>query len=184
VISFSGVPTSDGFAKSYELHYQPKKVEVDRATLFQQFGYMNFHAKRYRGSGAKLTIAMKNKWVADWTITWFYCKVPVHVCPQGGKSIHALHSHMSLLEFLTEPLINCPNSDKGGVAFVKSTGFIWGRDAIEEYLACGLYPLSASVSFGEVAEGVTLASKHKLSLPKFHVVCSDEEYDVKFLSDY
>jgi hypothetical protein len=29
VMSFGGVPSSDGFVKLYELHYQLKKVEID-----------------------------------------------------------------------------------------------------------------------------------------------------------
>jgi hypothetical protein len=29
MMSFGGEPSSDGFAKRYELHYQPKKVIVD-----------------------------------------------------------------------------------------------------------------------------------------------------------
>jgi hypothetical protein len=27
--SFRGAPSADGFAKRYELHYQPKKIEVE-----------------------------------------------------------------------------------------------------------------------------------------------------------
>jgi hypothetical protein len=45
MISFSGKPSSDGFVKRYELHYQPKKVEVDGGEKFQQFGCLNFHAR-------------------------------------------------------------------------------------------------------------------------------------------
>jgi hypothetical protein len=44
VMSFSGVPSSDVFVKCYKLHYLPKKVEIDEGDMFQQFGYMNFHA--------------------------------------------------------------------------------------------------------------------------------------------
>jgi hypothetical protein len=32
-------------AKWYELHYQPKKMEVDGATLDAQFSFVNFHVK-------------------------------------------------------------------------------------------------------------------------------------------
>jgi hypothetical protein len=46
VLSLSGEPSSDGFAKHYELHYQPKKVVVDGFEKFQQFGVNNFLAKR------------------------------------------------------------------------------------------------------------------------------------------
>jgi hypothetical protein len=34
VMSFGGVPSSDGFVKLYELHYQPKKVDVDGVENF------------------------------------------------------------------------------------------------------------------------------------------------------
>jgi hypothetical protein len=34
-MSFGGKPSSNGFAKLYELHYQPKKVEVDGGEKFQ-----------------------------------------------------------------------------------------------------------------------------------------------------
>jgi hypothetical protein len=53
-------------AKRYELHYQSKKVDVDEGVMFQQFGYVNFHMRRYRGSGARLTHTVKKKWTAGW----------------------------------------------------------------------------------------------------------------------
>jgi hypothetical protein len=64
VLSFGGEPSSDGFAKRYELHHQPKKVIVDSFKKFQQFGVSNFHA--WRGSKAGLTLAIKNKWSTRW----------------------------------------------------------------------------------------------------------------------
>jgi hypothetical protein len=66
-----------GFAKRYELHYQPKKMEVGEAVLDAQFGCLNFHAKYYKGNGAKLTVAVKNEWNLGWTRAWFYYKVPL-----------------------------------------------------------------------------------------------------------
>jgi hypothetical protein len=78
-MSFSGKPSGDGFAKRYELHYQPKKVGGDK---YQQFDCINFHGRR--GNGAKLTPAIKNKWSSGWTKAWFYCKVPRQLCEQGG----------------------------------------------------------------------------------------------------
>jgi hypothetical protein len=30
--SFGGIPSGDAFAKRYELHYQPKKIETDECT--------------------------------------------------------------------------------------------------------------------------------------------------------
>jgi hypothetical protein len=35
MLSFGGEPSSDGFAKRYELHYQAKKVAVDSFEKFQ-----------------------------------------------------------------------------------------------------------------------------------------------------
>jgi hypothetical protein len=45
MLSFGRVPSSDGLARRYELHYQPKKVVVDGFEKYQQFGVINFHAR-------------------------------------------------------------------------------------------------------------------------------------------
>jgi hypothetical protein len=97
-------------------------VDVDGIEKFQQFGVLDFHARR--GGRAKLTPAIKNNWSPEWTKAWFYCKV--HVCSQGGKSVHALHSHMSGLDFRTEPPFDCIDDDSGDVLFVRATKFIGG----------------------------------------------------------
>jgi hypothetical protein len=60
--------------------------------------------------------------------------------------VHALCSHMSVLDFRTEPPFNCADNDSGDITFVWVTKFIGGRDAIEEFLACGVYPMAASAS--------------------------------------
>jgi hypothetical protein len=44
-LSFGGEPSSDGFAKRYELHYQPKKIAANGFEKFQQFGVINFDGK-------------------------------------------------------------------------------------------------------------------------------------------
>jgi hypothetical protein len=97
VKSFSGEPSSDGFAKRYELHYQPNKVEVDGGEKFQQFGCLYFHVRQ--GGGTELTSTVKNKWSSRWMRAWFYCKVPAHVCSHGGKIVHVLRLHMCGLTF-------------------------------------------------------------------------------------
>jgi hypothetical protein len=102
VLSFGGEPSSDDFAKRHELHYQPKKVLVDGFDKYQQFGVVNFHRKR--GGEVGLVPATKNKWSTGWTKAWFYCKVPLHPCPRGGKTVHALRSHMSALNFRMKPI--------------------------------------------------------------------------------
>jgi hypothetical protein len=116
MLSFGGVPSSDGFAKCYELHYQPKKIVVDGFEKYQQFGIVNFHARH--GGEAGLTTAIKNKWPIRWTKAWFYCKVPLHACPQGGKSVHAQHLHMSCLNFHTNPSFECADDNLSNAAFI------------------------------------------------------------------
>jgi hypothetical protein len=71
----------------------------------------------------------------------------MHVCSQGGKSVHAPRSQMSGLDFHTEPLFDCADDDSGDIAFIWATKFVGGRDTMEEFLACGVYLLAANVGF-------------------------------------
>jgi hypothetical protein len=148
-MSFGEKPSGDGFAKHYELHYQPKKDGGDGGGKYHQFSCINFHGRR--GSGAKLTPAIKNKWSSGWTKAWFYCKVPRHQCEQGGKIVHILRSYMCSLEFRMDPPFYCVDDDSGDIAFVQATKFIGGRDAMGEFIACGMYPLAAGNTFDRVA---------------------------------
>jgi hypothetical protein len=59
-LSFSGEPSSDGFAKRYELHYHPKNFPINGFNKYQQFGVINFHGKR--GGEVGLVRSTKNKW--------------------------------------------------------------------------------------------------------------------------
>jgi hypothetical protein len=54
VTNFGGVPFTDGFAKRYDLHYKPKRLEIDGAIVQAQLSRLNFHAKGYRGGGVKV----------------------------------------------------------------------------------------------------------------------------------
>jgi hypothetical protein len=65
VLSFDGEPSSNGFAKRFELYYQPKKTAADGFKKFQQFSVINFHGKR--GGEVGLVSATKNKWSVGWT---------------------------------------------------------------------------------------------------------------------
>jgi hypothetical protein len=49
VLSFGGKPSGNGFTKRYEMHYQPKKVDTDGIEKSEQFGCINFHARRGKG---------------------------------------------------------------------------------------------------------------------------------------
>jgi hypothetical protein len=179
-MSFGGKPSSDSFTKRYELHYQPRTVEVDGSEKYQQFGCINFHGRW--GSNVKLTPVVKNKWSTGWTKAWFYCKVPRHLYEQGGKFMYILRSYMCGLDFRMEPPFDCADDDLGDVAFVQATKFIRGRDAMEEFLACGVYPLATSAEFNRVATHTTPISKLKVPLSKFVAFRKDDdEDDVQFL---
>jgi hypothetical protein len=48
---------------------------------------------------------------------------------------------------VTDPPSKCTDDDDAGdVAFVRATSSIGGRDAVEEYLAYGLFPLSVGLA--------------------------------------
>jgi hypothetical protein len=54
---------------------------------------------------------------------------------------------------------------------------------MEEFIACGMYPVVASVGFNRVATRTMIVSKLKVSLPKFVAVHKDDnEDDVQFLA--
>jgi hypothetical protein len=180
VLSFSGEPSSDGFAKCHELHYQPKKVPVDGFDKYHQFGVVNFHGKR--GDEVGLVPTTKNKWSTRWTKAWFYCKMPLHPCPRGGKTIHALRSHMSALNFRTKPISSDTAQDLNDDAFVWASQNIRGRDAVEEFLSCGVWPLSAGVDFEHVKVDFTLVSWLKIPLPNFPLHREGEKDDFRFLA--
>jgi hypothetical protein len=97
----------------------------------------------------------------------------------GGGAMHILRSYFCGLDFWTEPHFDCADEDSGDVAFIKAMNFIRGQYAIAEYLMCGMYPLSASISFERVDDGVTSVSRLKLPLPKF---CAIRKDDVQFLA--
>jgi hypothetical protein len=129
-----------------------------------------------------LTPATKNKWSAGWTKAWFYCKVPLHVCPQGGKSIHTLRSHMSALNFHTKPSIRDSGENLSDDAFVWASKNIGGRDIMEEFVSCGVWPLAAGVSVEHVKVDLTLVLKLKVRLPRFPMSREDEEDDTHLLT--
>jgi hypothetical protein len=170
VTSFGGILSAEGFAKRYELHYKPRKIEVDGDEVQGQYGCLNFHAK-HRSHRAKLTVAVKNKWSGAWMQAWFYCKVPLLWSPSHGrgKGIYAMCSDMTGLDFSKEPPFECTEDDAGDVAFIKVTRSIVGRDVVEEYMACMIFPLSTNFSLGEIASGEMPVSMLTLPLPKFPV---------------
>jgi hypothetical protein len=181
VDSFGGVPSGNLFVKRYELHYQPKTMLTPEGDQITQYGCLNFNAKR--DGGPKLSLTIKNKWSAGWTKLWFYCRVSCRRCSEGGKSMYALHSRMSELDYTIEPKVECPDNDPNDAAFVRVTTTIRGRDAVEEYVACKIYPLAASFSFESVPLGMTPVSKVETPLPLFAVGTIATEHVDHFLTE-
>jgi hypothetical protein len=70
------------------------------------------------------------------------------------------------LDFSTDPSFECTDNDSGDLAFIRATSLNGVRDAVQEYLACGMFPLSANFSFAEIVDGETPVSKVTLPLPE------------------
>jgi hypothetical protein len=63
----------------------------------------------------------------------------------------------------------CSNNDPNDASFVWVAATIEGRDAVENYVACKIFPLAASFGFESVPLGMTPMSKVKIPLPLFAV---------------
>jgi hypothetical protein len=124
-------------------------VETVEGDMFAQYGCLNFHAKR--DGGPKLRLIVKNKWSSGWTKSWFYLRNFI-----GRTSVYALHSRMSMLDYTVESEVECLDSNANNTGFVRATATIRGRDAVEEFLACKMYPLAAGYGFKGVTIGTML----------------------------
>jgi hypothetical protein len=60
------------------------------------------------------------------------------ICPRGGKTIHALRSHMSALNFCTKPSVQDFGVDVSDDAFVWASRNVRGGDTVEEFVSCGV----------------------------------------------
>jgi hypothetical protein len=115
----------------------------------------------------KLSHAIKNKWSAGWTKSWFYCRVPYVHNSRGRKSIYVLHSQMSALDYMVKPEVECPDDDSNDAAFIQATATIEGQDVVEEFIACKIFPLASSFGFTDVTVGTTPVSKIRTPLLVF-----------------
>jgi hypothetical protein len=83
--------------------------------------------------------------------------------------VHALPSQMSKLDYAIELEVECLDNDPNDAAFVRATATIGGRDAVEEYVTCKMYLLTAGFGFESVPLGMTLMSRVETPLPLFVV---------------
>jgi hypothetical protein len=82
--------------------------------------------------------------------------VLAHQSAEGGKSIYALQTRLSALDYQVEPSVNCPDADSNDATFVRAAVMIGGHHAMGEFLVCEMYLLFASFGFREVSDGVTV----------------------------
>jgi hypothetical protein len=156
-------------------------VETAEGDMFAQYGCLNFHAKR--DGGLKLSLTIKNKWSLEWTKSWFYCQVPSLWSSAGGKSVYVLHSRMSSFDYTVEPEVEGPNDDPNDAAFVQATATIGGRDAVEEFMSCKIYPMATGFGFHGVVVGSTPALKVQTPLLRFPVEVVLAEDDGRILAE-
>jgi hypothetical protein len=64
-----------------------------------------------------------------------------------GKGNYLLSLAMTQLNYLMEAPSDCNLEDANFAAFVEATSIIKGRNTVEEFLACGLWPLSEKFGF-------------------------------------
>jgi hypothetical protein len=95
-----------------------------------------------------------------------------------------LHSQMNGLDYLTEPAHNCAEDDVNARAFELAIRTIGGRDAVEEYLACGagVWPLGATWDLGEVETAEAPLSKVTVPLPKVSAMKGSKNSDRDFVA--
>jgi hypothetical protein len=105
----------------------------------------------------------------------------MHVGPRGGKSVHALRSRMSALRIHTKPSFNYPNNDLSDEGFILASRYIGGRDIVEEFMPCGIWPLAAGVDFEHVKVRETSVLKLKVPLPKFPLRRQEDEDNTELL---
>jgi hypothetical protein len=156
-------------------------VETPEGDQIAQYRCLNFHAKR--DGSPKLSLVIKNKWSSGWTKLWFYYRVPCRRSLEGSKSMYALHSWMSELDYAVKTEVECPDHDLNDAAFVRVTATIGGRDAVKEYVACKMNPLAIGFIFKSVPLGMTPMSKVETPLPLFVVGNIDVEHDDHVLAE-
>jgi hypothetical protein len=88
---------------------------------------------------------------------------------------------MTPLDFMMEPPFECADDDSGDAAFVHAMSLIGGRDVVEEYLACAMFPLSANFSFVGIVDGETPLLNVVASLSEFPLARFEGESNDHFL---
>jgi hypothetical protein len=86
----------------------------------------------------------KNKW-GNWWDFWFYV-VPEDIEGVPGLPPSILCSHC----YVAFPQFKLKKGDKGEEALRRAARMSSGRDLVEEFVACGVWPLAHDWDLGEV----------------------------------
>jgi hypothetical protein len=90
---------------------------------------------------------------------------------------------MGELDYAVEPEVECSDNDSNDAAFVRATATIGGRDAVEEYTACKIFPLAANFRFESMPLGTTPVSRVETPLLMFAMGTIAAEYADHFLAE-
>jgi hypothetical protein len=96
-----------------------------------------------------------------------------------GKEKYPLRSMMTPLNHLMDAVFECSTEDVNMVAFAEATSIIGGRDVVEEFLACGIWPLSKSCEF-EVERKETPLPKVIVPMPKVTPTIGKQDSEATF----
>jgi hypothetical protein len=95
-----------------------------------------------------------------------------------GKGSYLLRSMMTRLSYLMETP-SCGLKDANFEAFIEATSIIRGHDTVEEFLTCGLWPLSEKFGF-KVETGEYPLSKVVVLIPQVDAAIGTKESGAKF----
>jgi hypothetical protein len=86
---------------------------------------------------------------------------------------------MTLLCHLMDASFECGPGDESVVAFMEAASIIGGHDAMEEFLVCGIWPLSEKCEF-EVDKKEAPLSKVVVPIPKFTPIIGRQVSEAAF----
>jgi hypothetical protein len=90
-----------------------------------------------------------------------------------GEVAYLLHSKLTALDYLVEAPHNCTVNDANAMAFKEAAKITEGRDAVEEFLVCGIWPLSDDWDL-EIERMEAPLSKVTLPMPKVAATISEQ----------
>jgi hypothetical protein len=118
--------------------------------------------------------------MSGWDGNWFYCRVPVEQkADVRGKGSYLLSSTMTQLNYLMEAPSSCGPEDANFATIIEATSIIGGHNAVEEFLTCGLWPLSEKFGF-KVEMKESPLSKVVVPMPQVETIIGTEEPGAEF----